>query len=99
MESIDQRKVSSLYGVPLDVLLLLWNILLAISIAELPVEFHHLLWALHFMKNYPTEDVGSAFWNVDRKTYRKYVWRVIILLYLYLDTVSISHDSRDDDNK
>ena len=35
----------------------------------------HLLWALHFMKNYETESEGATnFDGVDEKTLRKWVW-------------------------
>ena len=35
----------------------------------------HLLWALHFMKNYETESEGATNFDcVDEKTLRKWVW-------------------------
>ena len=34
----------------------------------------HLLWALFYLKNYETEEVGAPRWAVSPKTYRKWVW-------------------------
>lgn len=34
----------------------------------------HLLWALHFMKCYPTENQMASTVNEDEKTLRKWVW-------------------------
>src|SRR4051812_15042392 len=35
----------------------------------------------------PPYDVAAYFWGVDVKTYCKYIWLVIIVLYETLDTV------------
>ena len=42
----------------------------------------HLLWTLFHLNVYPTNDVGSAFCNVTRHTYRKYTMGMIMFLNL-----------------
>lgn len=37
-------------------------------------EPRHLLWVLHHFFTNPTEEIGSSFFGVTPKTYRKYVW-------------------------
>ena len=37
----------------------------------------HLMWTLMFLKTYATEPVLASLAGVSRKTYRKWVWRVI----------------------
>ena len=43
-------------------------------------EPRHLLWALHYVYTNTTEEVGSAFFGVTPKTYRKYVWSLLSFL-------------------
>ena len=37
----------------------------------------HLLWLLHYLKTYVSEDVAASFCGVSCKTHRKYVWAMI----------------------
>ena len=37
---------------------------------------YHLLWTLHYLYSYCTEEVGSALFGVTPKTYRKYTWAI-----------------------
>jgi len=37
-----------------------------------------------------TKDIGANFFGVAREIYRKWVWKVIGLLYLHLDVVRIN---------
>ena len=39
-----------------------------------------LLWALQFLHCYPSEEVGASFVGVSVKTWRKYVWAVLIIM-------------------
>jgi hypothetical protein len=48
-------------------------------------QIHHLLWALFFMKCYPTEELacitaGGPRRAVDQKTLRKHIWPFIIAI-------------------
>lgn len=42
-----------------------------------PIKPEHLLWCLHFLKTYDTEDRAVPFCRTSRKTYRKWVWEVM----------------------
>ena len=42
-----------------------------------PTEREHLLWGLHMLQAYPTEQVGCRVFFVSEKTYRKWTWIVI----------------------
>jgi len=64
------------FGVSAEVSLQLWLLLVDAELLDnlLP---KHLLWALFFLKKYPTEHVGASRWNVTPKTFRKYIWKMI----------------------
>lgn len=47
----------------------------------------HVLLMLHFLKNYPTNTQGAQHWNCDPKTYRKYLWKVLSILFVHLKEV------------
>jgi len=34
----------------------------------------HLLWTLHFLRSYATEEVNACHFHCDEKTFRKWVW-------------------------
>lgn len=48
----------------------------------------HLLWALMFLKLYCTESVFAALCGCNEKTFRKWIWKVIIII-AELDVVRI----------
>lgn len=64
--------MKSFFGVSLDVILEIDKILLLHS-----QKREHLLWALHFLKNYDTESVACSRWGVTEKTYRKHVMQMV----------------------
>jgi len=47
----------------------------------------HILWFLHWCKQYPTMDVGCVYWKCDVKTYRKYLFKVLLAGFVSLHTV------------
>lgn len=71
------RKFRSFYGIPPDVLSILWK-----RIKNKPPgsEPKHLLWCMLFLKNYNKEHINASITNVDEKTFRLWVWRFIQLL-------------------
>ena len=76
LHSVNQeRRFNSLFGVSPIVCCRVWQA----CVRRLPsgAEPVHLLWALLFLKTYATEDVLCAIAHVDRKTYRKYTWKVV----------------------
>ena len=44
---------------------------------------NHLLMALYFMKCYPYDDQASAIWKITRKSWAKWIWGTITVLYLH----------------
>lgn len=77
----------SLFGVSPITTIFLWNLLEKIEdISEFGIQSIHILWTLYFFKHYPTSR-NIWYFNVDRKTFQKKIWTVIIVLYLYLDMV------------
>jgi hypothetical protein len=84
------RQFRALFGVSIQTVIILWQFLQTIqSSIDLPFVLHpsYLLWALYFMKVYPSCDVACNKWQCDAKTFRLWAWRVIFLLHLFLNTV------------
>ena len=44
------------------------------------IDLRHLIWTLHFLRHYPTEYEAAFYWQVDFKTWRKYVFSTAIKL-------------------
>ena len=60
----------------------MWNALVHLAIIFDQGQISHLLWALYFMKCYPTEETacvaaGGHAGAIDPKTLRKYIWPFI----------------------
>jgi hypothetical protein len=56
---------------------------------QLSLEQIHLLWFLYLIKKYPpTEFACSTFFRVDKKTFHKYTYAVLGLLFKKLNFVS-----------
>jgi hypothetical protein len=49
----------------------------------------HILWFLHWIKQYPQMDVGAFYWKCDVKTYRKYLLKVLFAVFLAVHTVCV----------
>lgn len=79
-----QRAFKASFGTSLPTAVILWRVLQIHSDIIQPI---HLLWSLEFLKVYATTDVSAFKWHCDAKTYRLYVWRVLFLLYVNLNTV------------
>lgn len=71
------RDFTSLFGCRPEVCALAWN-LLDVDQVDNEVEFKHFLWALMFMKTYAKETTLCSIAGVCRKTYRTWVWKVIM---------------------
>jgi hypothetical protein len=55
------------------------------------IKFEHLQQTLFLLKNYPTLNVCATKWQVDIKTFDKWLWEIIKTLSSCLNTVSILH--------
>lgn len=45
----------------------------------------HLLWTLHYMKQYATEDHTAVLFGTTTKTFRKYFWAMVFFLNILCD--------------
>jgi hypothetical protein len=84
---LNKENFRALFGIGLQTMLFSWSILQRIDSIEdiIPI---HLLWTLYFLKQYLiTRNIW--YFQVNRKTFTKKVWKVIALLSMYLNTVSI----------
>ena len=85
------------FGLGANVALVLWNQLVFYDALPEGGTIMHLLWALHFMKVYPTQDNGSAVAGgsqgaIDRKTWNKYFW-LFVEAIAYLEQFVVSSTS------
>lgn len=76
---------SQMYGICPCITTEIWN-----NVAEDPntddilgsskPEPKHLLWALFFLRHYPTENVAATVFRTTEKTFRKWIWLLIPLI-------------------
>jgi hypothetical protein len=84
----EERQIKALYGACVATLQVLWVLCYEYFMAE-KLQLVHLLWAMHFLRVYPTEDEAAAFFRTTRKTYRFRVWQVLNILFERIQTVII----------
>lgn len=80
----DLARFRVFFGVHVEVAIFVWHMLIELDLLpHRTVDVHHLLWALHYMFEYPkTKTVcallgGKSHKAIDPKTLRKYVWPLI----------------------
>ena len=78
----EDRRFRSYFGCGVEVAVEVWNALVNFAILPDEGQILHLLWALYFMKCYPTEETACAAAGghtgaIDPKTHRKYIWPFI----------------------
>jgi len=83
--NISSRVFHSLYGVHFLTAAVLWT---CASTKDPTLQPIHILWFLYWIKSYSNIDVGSDHWQCDAKTFRKYLYKVILALFCGLDTIS-----------
>ena len=76
----DDRSFRAHTGTSPDVCSLIWNEISSNEQCSSYMRPVHLLWALHFLKAYCTEDVIAPRLGTTRKMYRKWVWKVLQLI-------------------
>ena len=81
---LDSCHLRDWFGVCKQTLSLLWEHL---SLAENSSKIEHLLYMLHFFKQYQTEDAAAIFWKITPKTLRKHIWNTIEIFHRTLHTV------------
>jgi hypothetical protein len=53
----------------------------------------HLLWTLHYMKNYLPEDETAVLFGTSNKTFRKYFWATVHFLNLLCNDLVSTNDN------
>ncbi len=79
---METRRFRSCFGAGKEVVMQLWDLLVAHNLLPCKATIKHLLWALYFMKVYATENstcavLGGSNGAIDPKTMRKWVWKFI----------------------
>lgn len=72
--SVKLDRFSAHYGVVPLIACILWDLLFDWTRPLRNCMPHHLLWALHFLVTYDSECVIASRFEVDEKTYRKWLW-------------------------
>ena len=81
----EDRQFRDFFGIPAEVALAAWNLMVETGLLPAEGQILHFLWALHFMKEYPKQSTGSATAGgsggaKDPKTWRKYLWPFVYAL-------------------
>lgn len=77
----DDRSFRAHFGTSVDVCLALWEWIRVHPRRPLRgMQPKHLMWTLLFLKVYDTEDVLSSRVGTTRKTFRRWIWRVLLLI-------------------
>ena len=84
------RSCHAHFGVSRTTIDILWQHLLSLEY-DFGFQLKHLLWVLYFLKVYNTDDINAIRWNVDIKTFKKWTFKMIFVLYNTLHSVSISN--------
>ena len=84
----EERTFRALFGTSADVCSILWDYCAVHKRRpKRGMKPKHLLWALHFLKSYGTEDVLAQWADTTRKTWRKWVWIVLRIVRKYKNQV------------
>ena len=75
----EDHRFRSNFGCSVEVAVEVWNALVHDAILPDQGQSLHLLWALYFMKRYPTKETactatGGHTGAIDPKTHQKYIW-------------------------
>lgn len=82
----DDRTLHAHFGICLMAMVVVWRFIRD-RFQLLGLRGEHLLWALYFLRVYPTEDQGANFCGCTRTTFRHTIRLVIQILYDCIDTV------------
>ena len=86
--NFSDRKFHAHFGISKSTIIVLFNILQIIQTNyEYNFSLEHLLWTFYFLKVYNSIDVSASFFHVDCKTYRLWIWRVLLVLFIHLNMV------------
>lgn len=74
------RKSKANFGVSTAMIKFIWNCLVKDELLPNGAQVHHLLWTLAFLKTYETEQVYSSRFRTSEKTFRTWVWKLILAI-------------------
>ena len=74
-----ERKFRAHFGISVAAATEIWSLVMVQHWA-LPIDVCHLLWALYFLKVYPTWDVVAGYFRIDAKTAKKYCEFVVFVV-------------------
>jgi hypothetical protein len=83
---LSDRQWQAMFGISVAVINFIW---LQLAVTDV-VEPIHLLWAIYYLRQYPTWDVMGAMWRVHPVTLQKAVWPVINSLAASLNFIEWS---------
>ena len=76
-EKVKRRKIVSFFGTVPLVMAKCWEYLVEEELLEEGAKMIHLLWALHFLKDYSSEtNLSHACGMQDEKNFRDWVWKI-----------------------
>ena len=84
--SLTSRKFRALFGLHPDTVSDL-RARISVEMKAERVPYRALFWFLHWVRCYPSDDVASAIWSVDPKTYRKHRHTVLFAIHRDLGDV------------
>jgi hypothetical protein len=76
----NQKQFITNFGVLPWICNFLYSILLKCTFIKFKEK--HLLMVLYFLKCYPYHDQAAAIWKITRKTWSKWVWGALTILFL-----------------
>jgi hypothetical protein len=85
--SMPHRRFVALFGVCEQTVSHLWQTLLQHD--DFRFQLIHLLWTLHWMKNYDADSVMATVWGADEKTIHLWIHRTIEVLSQTLCSVCV----------
>ena len=76
---LDTRQFRALFGTDINIVCIIYNLMHDETNWETnkKITVTHVLWGLHFLKCYPTEDIAATFLGTSRKTFRHWAWKVV----------------------
>lgn len=77
---IMNRKMKATYGVSINMIVIIWNRLIADNLMPRGASLKHLFWALSFLKTYETEHFYSVAFRTLEKTFRGWMWKIVLSL-------------------
>ena len=76
-KNLSDRWIRSMYGASIATITTCWDLC---NFNDDKTKPWHLLYAFSFLNTYKTEDILAGYFNVTRKTFRKWLWKTLIII-------------------